>query len=153
MPWTRNVKHLVSNAVLLDRAWHLPTFSHWLIVNKLPPQQYAPAEKGSHQCVAEQVSARCTLCIPDPLYSRILRVASTTSESLHCRGQRQRDACTPFSSLVLLRSESSWLASRSSSLAFSEEVSPWNGAPCGRSLYALTQVSVLASSSWRTARL
>jgi hypothetical protein len=23
----------------------------------------------SHQCVAEQVSARCTLCIPDPLYA------------------------------------------------------------------------------------
>ena len=28
--------------------------------------QPAPAEKGSHQCVAEQVSARCTYCTPAP---------------------------------------------------------------------------------------
>ena len=27
---------------------------------------YAPAERRAHQCMAEQVSARCTLCTPSP---------------------------------------------------------------------------------------
>jgi hypothetical protein len=61
--------------------------------------------------------------------------------------------------LVHLHSESSSLASSSSSLAFSKEVSPWNGAPCERSLYALgervlfigTQFSILYTSMYSPA--
>jgi hypothetical protein len=36
MPWIRNMKHLGSEAMLPDRVWHFATFSHLLIVNKLP---------------------------------------------------------------------------------------------------------------------
>ena len=71
-------------------------------------------------------------------YVRVrVRVASTTIEGLHCRKRRRRDACTRCSSLLLLHSESSSLASGSSSLAFSEEGTPWNGARRGRSLRSL----------------
>jgi hypothetical protein len=100
------------------------------VAERAPSPQYAPSGKGSHQFVTEQVSAHCTHCIPDPSTpsSRIVRVASTTSKGLHCGGLRRRDACVhcaQCSLLVHLHSESSSLASGSSSLAFSEEVSLW----------------------------
>jgi hypothetical protein len=69
-----------------------------------------------------------------------VRVASTTTEGLHCRERRLRDACTRCSWLVLLHSKSSSLVSGSSLLAFSEEGTPWNGARCGRSLLTLAHV-------------
>ena len=76
------------------------------VAESVPSPRHAPAEKGSHHCVAEQVSAHCTHRIHDPSTpsSRIVRVVSTTSKGLHCGGGRRRVTCARCSSLVHLHS-------------------------------------------------
>ena len=58
---------------------------------------YAPAERRAHQCMAEQVSARCTHCMSPRRRSKA---------SSGCRKRRRREACTRCSlcSAVLPRS-------------------------------------------------
>ena len=60
---------------------------------------YAPAERRAHQCMAEQVSARCTLCTPAPVSTRA-RQAMVEAPHYAARSDSVSPAFRPSSSNV-----------------------------------------------------